>query len=500
MAARSPNDIIGWIEDIVSRDPSRPSLERECGAALSYAMLLTDVELWASWLIACGVAPGDRVVALIEKSPDAITLYLACLWVGAVFMPLNVDYTAPEIAYFLDDAEPALCVVDTAFQAKMPPGTRVETLDATGRGSLINVAVLGIGPRRRFDGEAPAAMLYTSGTTGKPKGAILSRAALASNALALATAWHFSADDVLLHALPLFHVHGLFVATNTVLAVGASMLLLPRFESDMVLASLPRSTIFMGVPTFYTRLLQHPDRLQEASLNMRLFISGSAPLLAETHQTFQDVTGHAIIERYGMTETLINTTNPHAGDRIAGTVGPALPGVQVRVTDPVGGAPLPDGSIGMIEVKGPNLFSGYWRNPEKTAQDFRPDGYFITGDLGLIDPAGYVQIVGRGKDLIITGGLNVYPKEIETVVNALDGVVECAVIGVPHPDFGEAVVAIVMAEPDADQTGWQSGIDAALAKFKRPKHIEIVTDLPRNTMGKVQKNLLRDRFGDLFVG
>ncbi len=439
MAQIDPDDIIAWIEYYASHDPSRPYLETADGTLLSYGMLLADVERLASRLIACGVAPGDRIVAQIEKSPEAITLYLACLWVGAVFMPLNTGYTAPEITYFIDDAEPLLCVADPACCATMPPSIRLKTLDVYGRGSLMEVAAPEIGSRPRFRGDAPAAMLYTSGTTGKPKGAVLSRVALASNALALASAWHFSADDVLLHALPLFHVHGLFVATNTVLAAGASILLLPRFESDTVMHGLVRATVFMGVPTFYTRLLQHPKRLREASKSMRLFISGSAPLLAETHQAFRDVTGHAIIERYGMTETLINTSNPHTGDRIAGTVGPALPGVQVRVTDPVGGAPLPIGDIGMIEVKGPNLFSGYWRNPEMTAQDFRTDGYFITGDLGLIDRAGYVQIVGRGKDLIITGGLNVYPKEVETVINALDGVIECAVIGVPHPDFGEAV-------------------------------------------------------------
>jgi malonyl-CoA/methylmalonyl-CoA synthetase len=346
-----------------------------------------------------------------------------------------------------------------------------------------------------------AALLYTSGTTGRSKGAMLTRANLSSNALTLARAWRFTASDVLLHALPIFHVHGLFVAINTVLASGSSMLFLSRFDADQAVRLLPRASVMMGVPTFYTRLLQHPGLNAHAVRNVRLFVSGSAPLLAETHREFQSRTGHAVLERYGMSETLMNTSNPYDGERIAGSVGPALPGVEVRIADPESGAPLsePD-SVGMIEVRGPNVFSGYWRMPEKTAAEFRKDGFFVTGDLGKRDARGYLYIVGRGKDLIITGGYNVYPVEVELEIDALPGVNESAVIGVPHPDFGEGVTAVVVPKKNAtlDEAAIRGALEQRLAKFKLPKRVVLVDELPRNTMGKVQKSALRERYRDLY--
>ena len=346
-----------------------------------------------------------------------------------------------------------------------------------------------------------AAILYTSGTTGRSKGAMLTHDNLLSNALALCDIWRFTAADRLIHALPIFHTHGLFVATNVVLLSGASMVFLPKFDADEVLRLMPRATVLMGVPTFYVRLLQHPGLTREATAGMRLFVSGSAPLLAETHAAFGARTGHAILERYGMTETNMNTSNPYDGDRVAGTVGFPLPGVDLRVTEPESGAPLPAGETGMIEVRGPNVFKGYWRMPEKTAAEFRPDGFFITGDLGKVDARGYVHIVGRGKDLVISGGFNVYPKEVETEIDQLDGVVESAVIGVPHPDFGEGVVAVVVRGKGAalDEAAVMAGIRDRLARYKQPKAVVFADDLPRNTMGKVQKNVLRERHGKLFA-
>jgi malonyl-CoA/methylmalonyl-CoA synthetase len=340
-------------------------------------------------------------------------------------------------------------------------------------------------------------MLYTSGTTGKPKGAMLTRGNLASSAATLAHAWRFTANDVLIHALPIFHVHGLLVATNTVLAAGASMLFMDRFDPDRVIDRFDRGTVLMGVPTFYTCLLANPRLTREACKAMRLFVSGSAPLLAETHREFSARTGHAILERYGMTETMMNTSNPYDGARVPGTVGPPLPGVSLRITNADTGALLPHGDIGMIEVKGPNLFKGYWRNPEKTAVEHRADGYFITGDLGKVDAAGYVHIIGRGKDLIISGGLNIYPKEVEDALDALPGVLESAVVGVPDADFGEAVTAIIVAQRGVvlDEAALRVALGESLARFKLPKSIHIVDELPRNTMGKVQKALLREQFG-----
>ncbi len=455
-----------------------------------------------------GIRPGDRVAVQVEKSPEALMLYLACVRCGAVYLPLNTAYTLAELDYFISDAEPRLVVVTPkaaegikAIASKY--GALVETLDDHGGGSLIDLA----------KGEAPdfvdatraaddlAAILYTSGTTGRSKGAMLTHDNLLSNALTLRDHWQFTAKDRLIHALPIFHTHGLFVATNVILTSGASMFLLPKFDPAEILSLMPRATAMMGVPTFYVRLLQNEGLTRDAVKTMRLFISGSAPLLADTHRAFQERTGQAILERYGMTETNMNTSNPYAGDRIAGTVGFPLPGVTVRVTHPETGVTLPADETGMIEVKGPNVFKGYWRMPEKTKAEFRDDGFFITGDLGKIDQRGYVHIVGRGKDLVISGGYNIYPKEVESEIDQLSGVVESAVIGVAHPDFGEGVTAIVVKKAGSDLSE-QAILDALqnrLARYKQPKQIIFVEDLPRNTMGKVQKNVLREQYGNLYA-
>ena len=483
--------------------PAAPFLTTADGAVLRYRDLDGETARLANALVARGVKPGDRVLAQVEKSPRALLWYLATLRAGAVFLPLNTGYTREEVAYFVGDAEPALIVCDPGSAAMfndLAAGAPVETLDAAGEGSLADLAA---DQAERFATVAVsendlAAILYTSGTTGRSKGAMLSHGNLASNARTLAEAWRFSADDVLIHALPIFHVHGLFVATNVIMAAGASMIFLPRFDPAEVAALMDRATVLMGVPTFYTRLLDSPALTREATQRMRLFVSGSAPLLAETHRAFEARTGHAILERYGMTETGMNTSNPYEGARVPGTVGPPLPGVEVRIVEPETGRPLPQGEIGMIEVKGPNVFQGYWRMPEKTAQEFR-DGWFVTGDLGLIDENGYVAIVGRGKDLIITGGLNVYPKEVETAIDALPGVVESAVVGAPHPDFGEGVVAVVVrSDPALDEAAITSGLAERLARFKQPKRVVFRDALPRNTMGKVQKQKLREELQSLF--
>ena len=378
-----------------------------------------------------------------------------------------------------------------------------ETMDAHGNGTLTQRAA---GLAAEF-ADAPrgaddlAAILYTSGTTGRSKGAMLSHENLASNARTLVSFWRFTQDDVLLHALPIFHTHGLFVATNVILMAGASMFFMAKFDPDEIMRLMPRATIMMGVPTFYVRLVQHPGLTHTSTSHMRLFVSGSAPLLAETHLQWREKTGHAILERYGMTETNMNTSNPYEGDRRAGTVGLPLPGVEIRVTEPETGLSLSANEIGMIEVKGPNVFKGYWRMPEKTAAEFRPDGFFISGDLGKIDAEGYVHIVGRGKDLVISGGYNVYPKEIETEIDAISGVSESAVIGLPHPDFGEGVAAVIVRKGEASVNERQvlEALKDRLAKYKQPKRIFFVEQLPRNAMGKVQKNVLRDQYADSFT-
>lgn len=487
--------------------PEKPLALHADGQVETYGDALALSGRLANLLVARGVKPGDRVAVQVEKSWPALVLYLATVRAGAVYLPLNTAYTLAEVEYFLSDAEPSLFVCRPEILAEAQALARkvkvpaVETLGSDGAGSLIEAAH---GLPEAFADVARgsddlAAILYTSGTTGRAKGAMLSHDNLLSNALVLKDYWRFTRDDVLIHALPIFHTHGLFVASNVILLSGASMIFLPKFDAAEVLALMPKATCLMGVPTFYTRLLEQPGLDREAARTMRLFVSGSAPLLAETHRAFQERTGHAILERYGMTETNMNTSNPYDGARIAGTVGLPLPGVAVRVTDPESGRVLGAGEIGMIEVKGPNVFKGYWRLPEKTRAEFR-DGFFITGDLGRIDADGYVSIVGRGKDLVITGGFNVYPKEVEGEIDAIAGVLESAVIGVPHPDFGEGVTAVVVLNKNARLT--EDDVHAALAdrlaKFKQPKKVFFVEELPRNTMGKVQKNVLRETYRDIY--
>jgi malonyl-CoA/methylmalonyl-CoA synthetase len=482
-------------------------IETPDGRVMSYAGFEATTAKIAHALRDAGVRKGDRVAAQVEKSPEALCLFFACLRAGAIYLPLNTAYKPAEIAYFVGDAEPRLLVCSSNSQAALAAeaervGATVTTLDGSGGGTLMRSAW---SRPDTFDDvsageDEVAAILYTSGTTGRSKGAMLTHRNLASNALTLRDFWRFTADDVLLHALPIYHVHGLFVAANVSLLAGASMLFLSGFQVDEVIRLLPRATAMMGVPTFYSRLLEHPAFTRELVRHMRLFVSGSAPLLASTHQEFEARTGHRILERYGMTETNMNTSNPYDGDRVAGTVGVPLPGVEIRVTNPESGTPLPQGEVGMIEVKGPNVFKGYWRMPEKTAQEFRSDGFFITGDLGQFEDNGYLRIVGRGKDLIITGGYNVYPKEIEIAIDALDGVRESAVIGVPHPDFGEGVTAVVVSEPGSRLDGHSiiEALSGNLAKFKLPKQVFLVDSLPRNTMGKVLKNELRDRYANIY--
>ena len=488
-------------------DEGKPFLYLPDGGTMLYGDFLAGTGRYANALRALGVKPGDRVAIQVEKSPQTLLLILGCVRAGAVMLPLNTAYTTAELAYFIGDAEPALIVCDPSKAEALKPvattvSAKIATLDAKGFGTLREMADAASPdctdePRTADD---LAAILYTSGTTGRSKGAMLTHDNLASNARVLVKEWRFTDKDVLLHALPIYHTHGLFVATNTVLLSGGAMIFLPKFDVDEVMRWLPQATSLMGVPTFYTRLVHHPGLTRDATRHMRLFVSGSAPLLAETHRDFFAKTGHAILERYGMTETNMNTSNPYEGERIAGTVGFPLPGVALRVTDPDSGAPLPQGEIGMIEVKGPNVFKGYWRMPDKTAQEFRADGFFITGDLGRVDARGYVHIVGRGKDLVITGGFNVYPKEIETEIDGMPGVIESAVIGVPHPDFGEGVTAIVVRQPSAaiDEATIADALAEKLAKFKLPKKIIFVDDLPRNTMGKVQKNVMRETYKDLY--
>jgi malonyl-CoA/methylmalonyl-CoA synthetase len=495
---------------LTARFPRRdkPFLTTPEGRTVSYRALEEGSARIASVLRDLGVEPGDRVAVQVEKSPEAVLLYLACLRSGAVFLPLNTAYTPTEVSYFLGDAEPKVFVCDPARRSKLAEAAEkarvahVETLDEHGGGSLTDKAK-GASPKFTNASRGPddlAAILYTSGTTGRSKGAMLSQENLASNARTLVDYWRFSASDVLLHALPIYHTHGLFVAINTLLVAGGSLLFLPRFDADTVVRLLPQTTSMMAVPTFYTRLLQHPHLNPALVQHIRLFTSGSAPLLAETHREWRTKTDHSILERYGMTETNMNTSNPYEGERIPGAVGFPLPGVSLRIVDPDNGTPVARGEVGMIEVAGPNVFRGYWRMPEKTAEEFTSDGYFKTGDLGRIDEKGYVYIVGRGKDLVITGGFNVYPKEVETEIDALPGVVESAVIGVPHPDFGEGVTAIVVRKPGAkiDERQISRALDERLAKFKMPKRVFVVDELPRNAMGKVQKNVLRSTYQDLY--
>jgi malonyl-CoA/methylmalonyl-CoA synthetase len=450
-------------------EPSRPCFASMPGPAISYEALATGVGRLTALLAARGVAAGDRVAMQAPKCPEAVMLYLACLKAGAIFVPLNTAYTAAEIDYFLVDAEPRLFVRDAAELAREAQGL-----------APMEASV----PRSADD---LASIIYTSGTTGRSKGAMLSHGALAANADALHRAWGFTPDDVLLHALPIFHVHGLFVALHCALLSGCPMIWLDRFSEAEVIAGLARSTVMMGVPTFYSRLLADRAFTRERAAHLRLFISGSAPLLPSTFAEFEARTGMRILERYGMSEAVILTTNPLAGERLAGSVGYPLPGVDLRIAG---------GETGVIEVRGPSVFSGYWRMPEKTREEFTPDGWFITGDVGRRDADGRVWISGRAKDLIISGGYNVYPKEIELVLDELPGVTESAVIGCPHPDFGEAVVAVVQGQ--GEETAVIAAARETLAGFKAPKRVFFVDELPRNAMGKVQKNILREAYAATF--
>ena len=489
-------------------DQSRAFLERPDGSVLTYADLLDRSGKLANTLLALGVKPGDRVAAQVEKTPEALLLYLASLRVGAVYLPLNTAYTATEVRYFLKDAEPTVFVCSPNRINEMRTLARdlglrqLETLGADGQGTLTDKAVMAspdfVDVARA--GDDLAAILYTSGTTGRSKGAMLSHRNLASNAKTLRDTWRFTPEDCLLHALPIFHTHGLFVAINVTLMTGSSLIFLPSFNGDEIMRLLPKVTVMMGVPTFYVRLLARPDFGRASVRHMRLFVSGSAPLSAETHKEFSTRTGHAILERYGMTETNINTSNPYDGEQISGSVGFTLPGVEIRIADPQTGKALPQGAIGVIDIRGPNVFKGYWRLSEKTKEEFRPDGFFISGDLGYIDQKGYVYISGRAKDLVISGGYNVYPAEVEAAIEAVPGVAECAVIGVPHTDFGEAVVAIVAPTPGSqlDEKQIQSAITSDLAKYKQPKRVFVTTDIPRNAMGKIQKKDLRETYHATF--
>jgi malonyl-CoA/methylmalonyl-CoA synthetase len=485
-------------------DPERGFLLRGPQEEISFRRAFDRAGRFANLLAAHGVRRGDRVAVQVEKSPDAVFLYFACLRLGAIYVPFNPAYTADELAYLLSDAEPALLVCAPEKQ----PGARaifperpILTLGEDGKtGSLLQEAS-DLSPNFT-DAEMAdrdlAAILYTSGTTGRSKGAMLSHGNLRSNALALKELWEFSDKDVLLHVLPIFHTHGLFVAIHVALAAASSMIFLPKFDPDLVFQYLPRASVMMGVPTLYVRLLSD-SRLDRVAVRlMRLFVSGSAPLPIEVFTQWQERTGHTILERYGMTETNMNTSNPYQGTRKAGTVGLPLPGTEIRIVDKKGAA-VPRGEVGMITVRGPNVFQGYWRQPDKTKAELHADGFFVTGDLGCQDEDGYISIVGRGKELVITGGLNVYPREVETSLNAVPGVKDSAVFGLPHPDLGEGVTAVVVGSEALTEGRILAALEDRLAKFKRPKRILFVDEIPRNAMGKVQKPILQKRYSGLYT-
>ncbi|RYH11677.1 malonyl-CoA synthase [Tropicimonas sp. IMCC6043] len=489
-------------------DAETPFLLMDEADDLTHGAFLRMASRYAHTLVEMGLCPGDRLAVQVDKSPEALAVYAACIMAGVVFLPLNTGYTHLEVDYFIENSGAKLVLgradaLEELHRDCDRMGVRFETLEADGSGSFPDATTF---QPTHFDAvdrasDDLAALLYTSGTTGLSKGAMLTHRNLLSNAQVLADLWRFTERDVLIHALPIFHTHGLFVATNITLQAGGSMIFLPRFDIRRVLEALPQATTMMGVPTFYTRMLDAPGFSRDLCANMRLFVSGSAPLLAETHRAFEAATGHRILERYGLTETNMNCSNPYEGDRRAGTVGLPLPGVELRITDPDTGAPRARGEVGMIEVRGPNVFAGYWRMPEKTAEELRPDGYFITGDLGTVSEDGYVTLVGRSKDLIISGGFNIYPVDVEQALDAQPGVLESAVIGAPHPDFGESVVAVLVPEPGAvlDLLDIEAGLSGRLARFKQPRHYVIVEELPRNTMGKVQKKLLRQTYRDVFA-
>ena len=492
-------NVFARFEAAAAGNAERPFVIVDGMTLLTYGAMLAATARAAAWLAALGLRPGARALVQVDKSPAAVIVYLACLRAGVVFVPLNTAYQPGELAYFVTDAEPALLVASPGLPAASVAfdGTRVllagDLATAPWAATEDRLATVHV------TGDDPAAILYTSGTTGRSKGAVLTHGNLASNAETLGQAWHWRGDDVLLHALPLFHVHGLFVALHCALLHASPILFHARFDAAAVIRDLPAATVFMGVPTFYTRLLAEPAFDAELCIGMRVFISGSAPLLDATFEAFRQRTGHTILERYGMTEALIITSNPYDGPRLAGSVGGALRGIDVRIA--ADGRPAAAGEPGVLEIRGPNLFAGYWRNPEKTAEEHSADGWFISGDVATIDDAGVVRLVGRAKDLIISGGYNVYPKEVELALDALDGVAESAVIGVPHPDLGEGVLAVVVrtAGSELQPAAILRALAGELAAFKRPKHVVIVDDLPRNAMGKVQKAELRQRHRDDFT-
>ncbi len=465
-------------------------------------------ERYCAFFMSLGIGAGDRIVVQSPKTTDSLSLYISTIMAGGIYIPLNPDFTDTEVSYYLSDSQPTIYICMTershslAVIANKLDVPFFYTIGLENTGTFYeevyrrNAKFTDVVARKEED---IAAILYTSGTTGKPKGAMIPHRALSSNALILCKEWKFTNKDVLIHALPVFHTHGLFVATNVALVSGAEILFIEKFDSDKIIKAMPSATSLMGVPTFYTRLLQHPE-LSSSTKNMRLFISGSAPLLAQTHNEWSNKTGHAILERYGMTEANMVTSNPYEGIRKAGTIGIPLENIKVRIVSEETNEEVVEGQVGSLEIKGPNLFTGYWQNPEKTASDFRDDGYFISGDLASRDSDGYISIVGREKDLIISGGFNIYPKEIEIILDELPDVIESAVIGVNHEDFGETVVAVIVKKEESslskeDIQGYVSG---QLVYYKRPKHIEFASAIPRNSMGKVQKNMLRERFKKLF--
>jgi malonyl-CoA/methylmalonyl-CoA synthetase len=476
------------------------SLDQAGSPALSYREIAEQSAAMAQVLSAHGVAPGDRVAVVAQKSATFLVLHVACARAGAVFVPLNPDYTDTELSALLSDADPQLLVLDP-LRTELTGSRRWLTLDEDDDGTLRETVqrVSDDGTAKFVDvprsGDDPATMLYTSGTTGRPKAAVLSHANVVANARTLVAAWGFTERDALLHVLPLFHTHGLFVAAHCALASGAQILLRSRFDARVTTADLAMATVFMGVPTHYTRLLAEPRFGADSTAHVRLFTSGSAPMLVETHEAVRDRTGHTVLERYGMTETGMLTSNPLLGERRIGTVGPALPGVQVRIADG-SDRPASFGEVGAVQVRGANVFSGYWQRPELQATEFTDDGWFRTGDLGRLDRGGYLELVGRAKDLIITGGMNVYPKEVELALDALDSVIESAVVGIPDPDFGEVVAAAVVPAPDCqlDPQEVRRAARTTLAPYKVPKRVIVLDSLPRNTMGKVEKTRLRREF------
>jgi malonyl-CoA/methylmalonyl-CoA synthetase len=489
------------------QDLDSTAIETDSGQFYSWRDLDRGTAMLANFLQSLDLPAGSRIAAQVDKSVEALMLYLATLRAGYVFLPLNTAYQSAEMAYFIGNAEPAVVVCASqnfgwvsklAFQA----GTQwVFTLNDDRSGSLLERAAHASDQHAvvHKDADDVAVIIYTSGTTGRSKGAMLTHGNMLSNAQVLKTFWGWRSaaegGDVLIHALPIFHVHGLFVAIHGALINGSKMIWCSRFDPQFVIRKMPQATVFMGVPTLYVRLLADTALTRDAASHMRLFISGSAPLLLDTFKAWQKRTGHTILERYGMSETIMLTSNPYAGERRGGTVGPALPGVDLRVVDDEGQS-VSVGEIGNIQVRGPNVFAGYWRMPEKTAEEFTPDGFFKTGDVGKLDTDAYVSIVGRSKDLIISGGYNVYPAELESFINDLPGVAESAVIGVPHPDFGEVGVAVVVLRAGAQllATDILARLKASLANYKVPKQCFLVADLPRNSMGKVQKNLLRAEY------